>query len=195
MKFAIYGAASLYIDKKYLDACEDLGKVLAKRGHSLVYGAGSSGVMGAVSNGFKANGGFIHGVIPNFFKENGYESIDEKINKITYTEDMAERKKIMEDECDAFIICPGGIGTYEEFFQTLTLKQLGRHNKAIVVYDLFGYYKPLKDLFANTVEQRFTSPYTMDLFKIIEDRDEMIEYLENYVPENRDNFLVKRGKM
>ena len=136
MKICIFGAASAHIDDIYIKKVEELGELLAKRGHSLVFGAGATGLMGAAARGFKRGGGFIHGVIPKFFREESVELIYEDCDKITYTETMSERKKTMEDECDAFIVTPGGIGTFEEFFEVLTLKQLGRHQKAIVIYDI-----------------------------------------------------------
>ncbi len=122
MKICIFGAASAHIDDNYIKAVERLGKSLALRGHSLVFGAGGTGLMGAAARGFKRGGGFVHGVIPEFFREEKVELIYEDCDKITYTETMAERKFIMEDEADAFIITPGGIGTFEEFFEVLTLK-------------------------------------------------------------------------
>ena len=90
MKICIFGAASAHIDTVYIKA--------------LVFGAGATGLMGAAARGFKRGGGFVHGVIPEFFREEKVELIYEDCDKITYTETMAERKFIMEDEADAFII-------------------------------------------------------------------------------------------
>ena len=109
MKICIFGAASAHIDTVYIKAVEELSEKLAKRGHTLVFGAGGTGLMGAAARGFKRGGGFVHGVIPEFFREEKVELIYEDCDKITYTETMAERKFIMEDEADAFIITPGGI--------------------------------------------------------------------------------------
>ena len=127
MRVCVYGSASDNIEEKYKQKTFELGKELAKRGHSLIFGAGSEGLMGAAARGFKAGGGHVHGVIPKFFEEGGYEAIFYEADEITYTETMAERKAKMEDGCKAFIIVPGGIGTFEEFFQVFTLKQRGRH--------------------------------------------------------------------
>ena len=142
MKICVFGAASAAIDQCYIDAVERLTEEMARRGHSLVFGAGGSGLMGAAARGTKRGGGYIHGVIPNFFREERLESIFGACDKLTFTETMAERKTTMEDDCDAFIIVPGGIGTLEEFFEVITLKQLGRHHKAIAFYNIDGYYDP-----------------------------------------------------
>ena len=120
MKICVFGAASAHIDDIYVKKIEELGEMLAKRGHSLVFGAGATGLMGAAARGFKRGGGYIHGIIPEFFREEGVEIIYDDCDKMTYTKTMSERKQKMEDDCDAFIIAPGGIGTFEEFFEVLT---------------------------------------------------------------------------
>ena len=140
LRICVYGAASPSIDEKYIAAAEALGGVLADRGHSMVFGAGARGLMGAAARGAKRGGARIHGIIPTFFKEEDIEAIYTECDELTFTEDMRERKRLMEENADAFIIMPGGIGTYEEFFEILTLKQLGRHKKPIVIYNAFGYY-------------------------------------------------------
>ncbi len=183
MVVCIYGASSPRIDKSYIDAVEILGEKLARRGHSLVYGCGSSGMMGAAARGFKKGGGYIHGVIPKFFEENGYEAIYYDCDKITRTETMAERKTIMENECDAFIITPGGVGTFEEFFQCLTLKQLTRHSKAIAMFNVNGYFDRFSKMLKHAVEQNFVSEACNKLYEIIDNDDKLIDYLENYVAE------------
>ena len=139
MKICVFGAASAHIDNIYIRAVEELGEKMAKRGHSLVFGAGATGLMGAAARGVKRGGGKIHGVIPDFFRDEEVEAIYEGCDKITYTENMSERKRVMEDEADAFIITPGGIGTFEEFFEVLTLKQLGRHDKTMAILNISGY--------------------------------------------------------
>ena len=88
MKVCIFGAASAHIDDIYIKTVENLSEQLAKRGHSLVFGAGATGLMGAAARGFKRGGGFVHGVIPEFFREEGIEAIFDKCDKITYTRTM-----------------------------------------------------------------------------------------------------------
>lgn len=193
MKICVYGAASEKIDEAYKNDCYNLGKYLGERGHSLVFGAGSEGVMGATARGFKAAGAKVFGVIPTFFKENGYEGIFYDADELVFTETMAQRKQTMENECEAFIIAPGGIGTFEEFFQTLTLKQLGRHKKAIVVYNSQGFYDGLETSMLKMMEKGFVNQECKKIYKISSDIKEIAEYIENYSPNDIDWSLLKRN--
>lgn len=193
MKICIFGAASAHIDKIYIEEVEKLGEKLAKRGHSLVFGAGATGLMGAAARGFKKGGGFIHGVIPEFFREEGVEVIYDGCDKITYTKTMAERKKVMEDDADAFIITPGGIGTFEEFFEVLTLKQLGRHGKAIVIFNILNYYDDLERLMTTVAERKFITFRCNEIYDCLSDADGIINYLENYVPDETGWRKLKIG--
>lgn len=193
MKICIFGAASAHIDKVYIERVEKLSQELAKRGHSLVFGAGATGLMGAAARGFKRGGGFIHGVIPEFFREENVEVIYDECDEITYTSTMSERKKIMEDDCDAFIIAPGGIGTFEEFFEVLTLKQLGRHNKAIVIFDIQNYYDGLESFMRTVYERKFINFKCYEMYTRFSSEDKIIEYLENYVPSSTPWHKLKTG--
>jgi len=179
MEICVFGAASKIIDEKYLDAVEEMGEYLAKRGNNLVFGAGCTGSMGAAARGFKRGGGRIHGVVPSFFKENLEEFVNWNCDKLTLTETMRERKSVMEDEADAFIITPGGIGTFEEFFEVLTLKQLGRHRKPIAVYNIDGYYNSMNDAINHSIEEGFIKTSCRELFKVFDSLEEMADYLEN----------------
>ena len=109
MNICVFGAASSEIDQKYIEDVELMAETLAKNGHSLVFGAGGQGLMGAAARGFKKGGAKITGVIPTFFKEAQVEAIYEECDELIYTDTMRERKAIMEDNADAFVIVPGGI--------------------------------------------------------------------------------------
>lgn len=183
MKICMFGAASAHIDQKYIAAVESLGEQLAKRGHSLVFGCGCTGLMGAAARGFKRGGGYIHGVVPDFFREEAVERLFLDCDKITYTQTMAERKKTMEDDAEAFIILPGGVGTLEEFFETLTLKELGRHDKAIAIYNIDGYFDNLEKFMREVAERKFITFKCYELYSYFNTAQAIIEYLENYKPE------------
>ena len=187
MKICLFGSASAHIDGIYIKAVEELGEKLAKRGHSLVFGAGATGLMGAAARGFKRGGGFIHGVIPEFFCEENVELIYRGCSKITYTKSMAERKTVMEDDAEAFIIAPGGVGTFEEFFEVLTLKQLGRHKKAMVIFNIDNYYDDLEKFMQKVNERKFMNFKCGELYSLFNTADGVIDYLENYVP-SEDNW-------
>lgn len=193
MKICIFGAASAHIDQKYIDKVEALGEQLAKRGHSLVFGCGGSGLMGAAARGFKRGGGYIHGVVPSFFRDEGVEQLFLESDKITYTQTMAERKKTMEDDAEAFIIVPGGVGTFEEFFEVLTLKQLGRHDKAIAIYNIDAYYDNLEKFMQEVTERKFITFKCYELYSYFNSAYEIINYLENYKPEGTPWQKLKIG--
>ena len=191
MKICIFGAASAQIDRCYVEAVEDLAEKMAKRGHSLVFGAGGSGLMGAAARGTKRGGGYIHGVIPKFFREERLESIYDQCDELTFTDTMAERKTTMEDDCDAFIIVPGGIGTLEEFYEVITLKQLGRHHKAIAFYNLNGYYDTLEKFMHEMSEKKFMAAACHEMYRIFTDAEELFTYLETYVPDVTSARVLK----
>lgn len=191
MNIAVYGAASSLIDKSYVEAGEELGRKIAERGHGLVFGGGANGMMGAAARGVHEKGGYILGIVPDFFKEAGSEISYKECNEYIYTETMRERKQLMEIHSDAFIITPGGIGTFDEFFEILTLKQLGRHNKAIVIYDINGFYDEFAQALYKFVKEQFITDDCASLCKILKNPDEILDYIESYDPKDIDLSKVK----
>lgn len=179
MRICVYGASSAKTDKKYIDAVENLCYKLASEGHSLVYGAGANGLMGAAARGFTKGGGHIIGVVPHFFNIDGilYDKCDELIR----TETMRERKQIMEDKADVFVVVPGGVGTFDEFFEILTLKQLARHSKAMIIYNVCGYYDKLAEFMQVAVDENFVSPISLGLYEMLSDEQAVIDYIDGYV--------------
>ena len=125
--------------------------------------------------------GEIVGVAPTFFNVDGI--IYDKCTELIRTETMRERKQIMEDRSDAFIMVPGGIGTFEEFFEVLTLKQLGRHGKAIIVYNQDGFFNSLFQMMDECVEKGFMNHVTNEIYQVMTDTDEILSYLDGYTPE------------
>jgi len=178
MRICVYGAASENIHPDYIEKVEELGRKLAERGHSIVYGAGATGLMGAVARGVHEKGGEIIGVAPTFFNVDGV--LFENCTELIRTETMRERKQIMEDNADAFIMVPGGVGTFDEFFEILTLKQLKRHNKAMTVLNVRGYYDAFVNMMTNAVEEGFVAEKNLELFKVFDGADEMLDYIEGY---------------
>lgn len=176
MKICLYGASSPDIASVYIEAVESLGELMATRGHSMVYGGGANGLMGAAARGMSKRGGHISGVAPSFFDNPGilYEKCDEFI----FTDTMAERKQIMEDMADAFLIVPGGIGTYEEFFQALTLKQLKQLNKPIAIFNIEGYYDAINELLKHTVAEGFMREGCLGIYGSFDDAEKLLTYLE-----------------
>lgn len=191
MNICVFGAASSEIDEKYVKAVEIMGEELAKRGHNLVFGAGGQGLMGAAARGFKNATAHITGVIPEFFKEAEVEAIYEECDELIYTDTMRERKAKMEELADAFIIVPGGIGTFEELFEVLTLKQLGRHKKAMALYNIDGYYDAMESMLEHSIGEHFVKENCKMLYGVFSDLQSMIDYLEADI---QIDFTVKQLK-
>ena len=178
MVICVYGAASNNIDSSYVNATEELGFRMAKRGHSLVFGAGGSGLMGAIAKGVSDGGGKVKGVIPTFFTDIDVEIVSKQCDEVVYTETMRERKQEMEDSADAFIMVPGGIGTFEEFYEILTSKQLLQHNKPIAVFNINGYFNELQHMMTVAVEKGFIKEGVLTLYSFFNNIDEMLDFIE-----------------
>lgn len=176
MNICMYGASSIDLDKIYYDAAEHLGRRIAARGHGLVFGGGAQGLMGATARGLAAGGGRITGIAPRFFDKPGI--LYKECSEFIFTDTMRERKELMEKLSDAFIMAPGGIGTYEEFFEVLTLKQLGQLNKPIAVFNVNGYYDLLLRLLEDTVSKSFMKASCLDIFGTFDDADKILDYIE-----------------
>lgn len=191
MKICVYGAASSLIDKAFTEAGEELGRRMVERGHSLVFGGGRSGMMGAPARGVFEKGGHILGIAPEFFEENNPEISFENCTEFIKTSTMRERKRLLDEMSDAFIVSPGGIGTFDEFFEILTLKQLGRHNKAIVIFNINGYFDDMLKMMSHAIEKKFITTDCVELFKVVNTVDEALDYIDSYDPTDIDLSKVK----
>ena len=189
MNICVYGASSNTIDIDFVEKVERLGEEIAKRGHSVVYGGGAQGLMGAVARGARKADGKVKGIAPTFFNVDGV--LFEDCTEFIYTETMRERKQLLEDHSDCFIVAPGGIGTFEEFFEVLTLKQLRRHEKAIVIYNINGYYDEMEKMIENAINEGFMKESCRELYTYFDDMNKMLDYLEAYVPEKAEPCKYK----
>lgn len=181
MNICVYGASSTTIDNSFLEAGERLGEEMAKRNMGLVFGGGANGLMGAVARGEHRLGGRIIGIAPSFFNVDGI--LYEHCTDFIYPENMRERKKKMEELSDAFIVTPGGIGTFDEFFEILTLKQLGRHNKPVAILNTNGYYDSLSRFIQNGIDNNFMKEESKKLFFMSESSEDILNYIICYKPE------------
>ncbi len=166
MKICIFGASSDEAAREYFDAARRLGELIAAGGHTLVYGGGSTGLMGACADGVKSGGGHAIGVAPRCFDEGCMLRKD--LGELILTGTMAERKSLMLELAEAFIVLPGGTGTMDEFFETLTLKQLGMQPKPIVLLDTLGYYAPLAALLRGMIAKGFTGASALEMIALCE---------------------------
>lgn len=181
MNICVYGAASNDIHPQYLAEGEVLGLEMARRGHSLIFGGGANGLMGAVVRGVSAGSGESIGIVPSFFNVDGVLYPD--CTQLIYTATMRERKQLMEEKADAFILTPGGIGSFDEFFEILTLRSLGRHNKPIAILNTRGYYDSLSDLMTRAATEGFLVKEKLSLAPFFADVCQLLDWLEEMTSE------------
>ena len=178
MNICLYGASSTTLAQSYLDSAYEMGTAMAKNGHTLVYGGGAQGVMGAAACGMRDAGGKIIGIAPSFFHVDGI--LFEECTEFIYTETMRERKGLMDEKADAFILAPGGIGSFEEIFEILTLKQIGRHNRPIAILNTNNYYAPMHQMMEHAVRENFVKAPCLGLYKLCDTPEEVLDYIEHY---------------
>ena len=174
---------------EYAEAAKDLARLLVEKNIRLVYGGGNVGLMGIIADEVMRAGGEVTGIIPESLdkKEVGHHGITE----LRIVGSMHERKALMAELADGFIAMPGGIGTFEEFFEILTWAQLGFHKKPCAVLNVEGYYDGLLALCDNAVTEGFVHPQHRQL--ILEDSDpaSLLEKMENFQPKTLGKWLDK----
>jgi uncharacterized protein (TIGR00730 family) len=174
----VYCSSSEGVSTDYVQATEELGRSIAQRGYTLIFGGGEIGLMGALARAATAGGGRVVGVIPEKLAQLAYEKADEMI----ITKDLRERKAVMADRADAFIALPGGFGTLEELLEMLTLKQLSFHNKPLVLINTNGFYDPLITLFEQIYARGFTKAVYRSLYHVALDPGDALDYIDSYHP-------------
>lgn len=177
MNICIYGSASKNLEPVYLKACKKLGEEIGQRGHGLVFGGSERGLMGITAEGVSSQNGEILGIAPRFFDEEG--EIYSGCTDFIYTETMSERKDLFQINADAFIILPGGIGTFDEFFETIVYKSLGQHNKPVVLFNVNGYFDKLEEFMQVAIEQKFVRVHEGRLYDITSDVTQVLDLIEN----------------
>jgi len=190
MNVCVFGASSDELEPRFFDAAEAMGRALAENGLGMVFGGGAHGLMGAAARGAHSAGGYIVGIAPRFFDRPGV--LFEHCSELVFTETMRERKRRMEELSDAFVVLPGGIGTFEEFFEVLTLKQLGRHRKPIAVLNTDGYYVPLFQLLEHAVDRGFMLEKCRELYECCRDPEACIRVVRAGASPEIDLWKLKK---
>ena len=172
----VYCSSSDQIDRGYFDAAEALGAALGARGDTLVYGGGRIGLMGALARAVHAHGGRVVGVIPESMKsvEVAYTEADE----LLVTETMRQRKQLMEDRGDAFVVLPGGFGTLEELLEIITGRVLRHHAKPVVLLNCQGFYDHLLELFDRLYATGFARRKDFPAYHVAADAPDALRQLD-----------------
>ncbi|WP_455645579.1 LOG family protein [Methanosphaera sp.] len=176
MKICLYGAGSKFIDEKYINAGYELGEKIVANGHSLVFGGGNDGMMGAVARGVFDNHGHILAISPEWMDD--FEELYENCDNRIHTKTMTERKDLFIKESDAIIIAPGGIGTLDEFFEAITLKKLGRMSLPIIIFNIDGYYDTMINMLNFMIDEKTISASDRNLYDIAVNVDDIFNILD-----------------
>lgn len=171
----VFCGASNNVPKKFLDIGTAFGKLMAARNTTLVYGGGDCGVMGTVANAVMKEGGQAIGVFPASLRniENEHQSLSE----IIIVNSMHERKQLMFERSDAFVVLPGGCGTMDEMFEIITWKQIKLHTKPIIIFNYEHYWDPLIALLDNIIDNGFAKPETRDYYKVVDRVEDILDVL------------------
>lgn len=180
MRVCVYCSSSDAVDAAFVEAARDLGREIATRGHELVYGGASVGLMGEVARAVDAAGGRVTGIIPRPFADR--DLLFKEADEIIITDTMAERKALMIERSDAFVALPGGFGTLEELSEVLTLKQLGQLSGALVLLNTGAFYDRLLVFFEQIFSLAFARPEYRSLYYLAADARAALCHIEGYVP-------------
>jgi uncharacterized protein (TIGR00730 family) len=171
----VYCGSSNLVAPRFLDAAFDFGRLIGRAGVRLVYGGGRVGLMGRVADGALAEGGQVTGIIPHHLHRR--EVAHGAVSDLLVVDSMHERKQRMAELSDAFAVLPGGYGTIDEMFEILTWRQLGLHDKPIVLVDLDGYWQPLERMVDHFAAEGFISPTNRGLYQRVERIEEVLPTL------------------
>jgi uncharacterized protein (TIGR00730 family) len=172
----VYCGSSNSAAVNHLETAAELGRLAARRGVEIVFGGGHVGLMGALADGALAEGGRVTGIIPEHLetREVGHRGVSELI----VVDSMHTRKRRMFERSDAFCVLPGGLGTLDEAFEIITWKQLGLHDKPIVLVNLEGFWDPLLNMVEHQIETGYLRPQHTRLFRVVERIESVFDALE-----------------
>jgi uncharacterized protein (TIGR00730 family) len=179
-RICVYCGSSPGNRPEYMEAASQLGRELAHRQIGLVYGGGSVGMMGAVARAVHDNGGDVYGVIPEPLTPK--ELSGAPVGRLEIVDSMHARKARMAELADAFVAMPGGFGTFEELFETITWCQLGIHAKPIGLLNVAGYYDPIRQMVARAIDEGFVRSNYYDLLVVSPEPAELLERLGMHEP-------------
>ena len=186
----IFCSSSDKIAQAYFDAAEKLATELAYKGHSVVCGGGSHGLMGKIINTTVKSGGYVVGVIPEFMRTVEWDS--KQLSQLVVVEDMRQRKKQMIENVDAVVALAGGCGTLEELMEVITLKRLGMFIKPIIILNTNGFYNQLEKFLLKMIDENFMNKESIDIWKFVDYPEQVLDAINNATPWSSDaiNFAV-----
>jgi uncharacterized protein (TIGR00730 family) len=183
-RVCVYCASSRQAHPEFAEDARRLGRILAERGVTIVYGGGAIGSMGALADGALAARGRVIGVLPQFMYdlEWGHRGLTE----LRVVNDIHERKRMMIQEVDAVVALPGGSGTFEELLEAITWKRLGLYVNPIVIVNGRGYYDPLLTLLGSAVRERFMDERHRAMWSVVDRAEDVVRAIESAPPWSAD---------
>ena len=185
----VFLGSSLGNREIYKEATELLAKELVSNGYQIVYVGGSNGLMGVLGDTAVDAGGHITGIITEQLDD--IEVGHQGLNELIIVKNMHERKKMMADKSQAVVCLPGGVGTWEEFFESLTWNQLGLQTKPIILLNIENYYSKLKIFIQHAVDEGFLPQSTSDELVLVDDVDEAILQIKNFIPKDTSTWYQR----
>lgn len=174
-RLTVYCASSARIRPVFFEATDRLGRLLARADVEVVFGGGSTGLMGRLADAVLAEGGRIKGIMPRFMQEEEWSHPG--VTYFEFTDTMHERKAGLLTDVDGVVALPGGCGTLEELFEVLTLKRLGMFTKPVVILNTDGYYEPLKALLDNSIAEHFMSEKHRSMWTFVDEPEDVLPAL------------------
>jgi len=192
-RITVFCGSNFGTDEIYEKQAFRLGEILADRKIGLVYGGANVGLMNAVANGSLSKGGEVTGVLPVFIKDKGIAH--KNLTELILVNTMHERKTKMNELSDGVIALPGGFGTLEEFFETLTWGQLGLHRKPVGLLNINGFYDSLKILAQTMVEKGFLREANRKMLLISDEIENLLDQMENYISPSVDKWIIRENNL
>jgi uncharacterized protein (TIGR00730 family) len=187
----VYCGSSDKMSESYLKIAREMGQAVARRGLTLAYGAGSTGMMGAVANGALEAGGAVIGVIPRLFATPAL--MHNGLTHLEIVENMHIRKQRLAEISDAFLALPGGYGTFEELFEILTWAQIGLHEKPVGILNAQGYYNLLLSLIEHAQAEGFIYAEHNGLLVCSDQPEKLLDLMESYsYPSGMEKWLTRQ---
>ena len=179
----VFASSSNYLDEIYYKDAKRLGELIGQNNYDMVYGGSNLGLMWACAEQAKLNGSKLTGIMPKKLKNLGVST--DGCNEFYVTEGMRERKAKLDSISDAVIALAGGFGTLEELSEMIVQKQLGYNSKPIIIYNPHNFYDSLINFFEKMIKEHYANPDMRTLYFVSDKTEEIIKYLDNYVPQTR----------
>jgi uncharacterized protein (TIGR00730 family) len=180
----VFAGSNLGNNPEFKEKTQELGKVIAEKGFSIIFGGSRNGLMGVIANEVLKNGGKVIGIMPRGLIKG--ENVHSHITQLVEVDTMHERKAKMSELADGYIALPGGLGTFEELFEVLCWAQIGIHKKPIGVFNINSYFDPFLNLVSHSIQSGFSNDAPKRIINSSSEPETLLSMMMNYVPNIAD---------